>query len=401
MARVVIGLSGGVDSSVAAWLLKEQGHEVIGLFMINWHDTTGTLEGDCPWHDDRVFGRDRRPQTRYSAARRRPLGRIPHPRRRLHVRRVRTRPHTQSRRAVQPRNQGSTSSCAKPSSSAPITSQRATTAARPKRPFPTARVIYKLLAGSDPQQGPKLFPLPALPGAVEPGVVSRRRAAETRSAPHRPPCRVGNRQTQGFAGHLFRGQGRFADLPPAETRRQARQHSRNTPLVAEIRARGGPSPGAEPSDEQLARLAEPWHYTVRDGKKIGEHNGAHYYTIGQRRGSESEAARSRCSFSPRTPHRMSSMWVRATPIRVCGVRHCGCCRGRCTGWTPLGSYGSAKAHGSRSASVIGSRCRCAVVHPLSRGLICSSTSPSAALRRGSLAAWYDGDELVGSGVIDA
>ena len=55
MARVVIGLSGGVDSSVAAWLLKQQGHEVVGLFMINWHDTTGTLEGDCPWHDDRVF----------------------------------------------------------------------------------------------------------------------------------------------------------------------------------------------------------------------------------------------------------------------------------------------------------------------------------------------------------
>ena len=48
-------LLGGVDSSVAAYLLKQQGHDVVGLFMINWHDTTGTLEGDCPWHDDRVF----------------------------------------------------------------------------------------------------------------------------------------------------------------------------------------------------------------------------------------------------------------------------------------------------------------------------------------------------------
>lgn len=55
MARIVVGISGGVDSSVAAHLLKEQGHEVIGMFMINWHDTEGLLAGDCPLKDDEIF----------------------------------------------------------------------------------------------------------------------------------------------------------------------------------------------------------------------------------------------------------------------------------------------------------------------------------------------------------
>ena len=55
--RIAVGLSGGVDSAVAAYLLKREGHEVFAVFMRNWHDSTGTLHGDCSWEEDADIAR--------------------------------------------------------------------------------------------------------------------------------------------------------------------------------------------------------------------------------------------------------------------------------------------------------------------------------------------------------
>ena len=55
MKRIVIGLSGGVDSSVAAWLLKEQGHDLVALFMVNWHERVGTITSACTWEEDAMI----------------------------------------------------------------------------------------------------------------------------------------------------------------------------------------------------------------------------------------------------------------------------------------------------------------------------------------------------------
>ena len=275
MQRVVIGLSGGVDSSVAAYLLKEQGYEVVGLFMINWHDTTGTLEGDCPWHDDRVFAElvARRLDIPFHVVdlseeyRRRVVdymfaeyerGRTPNPDV-LCNREIKFDVFLKEALRLGADFVATGHYCRRECVAAADGTEH-----------------YRLLAGVDgnkdqsyflcqlsqEQLSRALFPVG---GLTKPEV---RRIAEEQ---HLATARRKDSQGICFVGKV--------DLPVFLQQKLAARKGN----VHEIRA-DWPKYARTVAPDDLPALAEPWRYTVRDGKKIGEHNGAHFYTVGQRKG---------------------------------------------------------------------------------------------------------------------
>lgn len=390
MARVVIGLSGGVDSSVAACLLKEQGHEVIGLFMVNWHDTTGTLEGDCPWHDDRLFAEmvARRLDIPLhvvdlsDAYRRRVVdymfaeyerGRTPNPDV-LCNREIKFDVFLREALAIGADYVATGHYCRK----------RTLT-------HPDGRTSYKLLAGSDPgkdqsyflcqlsqeQLSRALFPVGSLLKSEVRRIAEQHRLATAKRKDSQGICFVGK-----------------VDLPVfLQQRLAARQGN-----VHEIL----PSwPGyARPADpDDLEAFARPYRYTVRDGKKIGTHNGAHFYTIGQRKGLGIGG-------------RKESLFILATDVRENviyvgeGDAHPGLYRPALRMLpTEVHWIDPARRLAPGESGRFFARIRYRqplqgaelVIRP--EGAYLLFDEPQRGITPGQFAAWYDGDELVGSGVI--
>ena len=274
MAKIVVGLSGGVDSSVAAWLLKEQGHEVIGLFMRNWHDTTGTLEGDCPWYDDQVFAelvakrldmpfhyvdlseqyKQRVVDYMFAEYER---GRTPNPDV-LCNREIKFDVFLDQALKLGAEAVATGHYCQK----SETTVDGVTT--------------YSLLAGADTNKDQSyflcqltqrqlsyaLFPIGHLTKPEVRAIAEQQRLATAKRKDSQGICFVGKVDLPVFLQQkLSARKGNIHEILPT-----------------------WPKYERYAADTTLEGMARPYSYTVRDGKKIGEHNGAHFYTIGQRKG---------------------------------------------------------------------------------------------------------------------
>ncbi len=390
MARVVVGISGGVDSSVAAYLLKEQGHEVIGLFMINWHDTTGTLEGDCAWHDDRVFAE--------LVAKKLDIE--------LHV--VDLSEHYKSRVVDYMFSEYERGRTPNPDvlcnreikfdiflkEALKLGADYVATGhyCRKAEEQVEGETIYKLLAGSDPNKDQSYFlcqlSQEQLSRALFP--IGHLLKPEVRVIADREGLATAKRKDS--QGICFVGK---VDLPVFLQQKLSKREGN----IHEIKAEW-PKFDRQIEEGDLATLSTPHHYTVRDGKKIGTHNGAHFYTIGQRKGLGIGG-------------RKESLFIIGTDVDANviyvgeGDSHPGLYRsalyikeGECHWVDPTYSLDVGE---QRTFSV-----RIRYRQPLQEatlvrreeGYYIIFDESQRGIAAGQFAAWYSGDELVGSGVID-
>ncbi len=402
MARVVVGISGGVDSSVAAYLLKQQGHEVIGLFMINWHDTTGTLEGDCAWHDDRVFAE--------LVAKKLDIA--------LHV--VDLSEHYRTRVVEYMFSEYEKGRTPNPDvlcnreikfdvflkEALKLGADYVATGHYCRRGevvSPTGETTYQLLAGKDgnkdqsyflcqlsqEQLSKAMFPIGDLIKPEVRAIADEQKLATAKRKDSQGICFVGKVDLPVFLQQqLAKKEGNIHEIKSDWSKFD---HELLTMPTEDILA--------STDDALFIKLSDPYNFTVRDGKKIGTHGGAHFYTIGQRKGLGIGG-------------RKESLYIIGTDVSQNviyvgeGDNHQGLHR-RALHILPQEMHWVNPTRelkvGQQQRFMVRIRYR----QPLQGATLITRESgcyiifdePQRGIAAGQFAAWYDGDELVGSGVI--
>jgi tRNA-specific 2-thiouridylase len=282
MARVVVGLSGGVDSSVAAHLLIEQGHEVIALFMRNWVDDSVIISEECPWVEDsndalnvaqklgipfQVIDLSEEYKERivdYMFAEYK-AGRTPNPDV-LCNREIKFDIFLDKALKLGADFVATGHYCQKDS----IEKE--------------GQTYHRLLAGADPnkdqsyflcqltqeQLSRALFPIGHLQKAEVRAIARSLDLITAEKKDSQGLCFVGKvRLPEFLQQQLLPKEGKIVEIPASSLIYAERKE-----LVATV----------EDATARRKALAEPFHYELQYGEIVGEHQGAHYFTIGQRRG---------------------------------------------------------------------------------------------------------------------
>ena len=272
--RVVVGLSGGVDSSVAAHLLKAQGYDVIGLFMINWHDKTGVIDADCPWDEDVLFAemvarnigipfqvvdlsvpyKKRVIDYMFSEYEK---GRTPNPDI-LCNREIKFDEFFRAAEQFSPDFVATGHYCKKESR------------------IINGRTVYRLLAGDDPnkeqsyflcqlsqeQLAKSLFPIGHLRKPEVRAMAAEQKLASAAKKDSQGICFVGKVHLPVFLQQKLKArEGNIFEIPE-----------------------DFPGYKIKRASSDLEEICSPYRYTNEDGKWVGKHQGAHFFTIGQRKG---------------------------------------------------------------------------------------------------------------------
>ncbi len=394
MKRVVVGLSGGVDSSVAAYLLKEQGYEVIGLFMKNWHDDSVTISNECPWLEDSndamlvaeklhipfqvvdlsVEYKDRIVDYMFSEYAK---GRTPNPDV-LCNREIKFDAFLKIALELGADYVATGHYCRK--SSEVINNE----------------TVYKLIGGTDInkdqsyflcqvsqyQLSKTLFPIGELTKSEVRKIAAEQNLITASKKDSQGLCFIGKVRLPEFLQQKLKPkEGLIVQIPS-----DSKIYDRIVPTF-------------KSKEEELNFYAKKYQYKISDGKIVGKHQGAHYFTKGQRKGLAVGGTK-------------EPLFVIDTDV-VENVIYCG------EGKLHKGLYRNTlfvkedEIHWLRTdltlkngeSMEVMSRIRYrqplekAIIYKVKDGLFVAFENPQSAITEGQFVAWYQNNELLGSGVI--
>ncbi|MCF6364752.1 MAG: tRNA 2-thiouridine(34) synthase MnmA [Bacteroidales bacterium] len=280
MKKVIIGLSGGVDSSVAAYLLKEQGFDVHAVYMINWHDTEGVIEGSCPSDDDVLVAK--------LVARKLNIPFQTVDFSELYAKRVVDYMFSEYEKGRTPNPDVLCNREIKfdvfLDKAVELGAEYVATGhyCRKETTEKNGKQIHRLLAGRDgnkdqsyflcqlsqKQLEKALFPIGELQKSEVRDIADKLGLASAHKKDSQGICFVGKVDLPTFLQQKLKSKtGDIVLIPNNLPEFQKTKDHTNLKF-----------------EEQLRLLSEPYFYKPEDGKIVGQHQGAHFYTIGQRRG---------------------------------------------------------------------------------------------------------------------